>query len=101
MGGLGVRGGGRLASDNTPRAPDACRRRGGNGRVLGLDQRELGPKRNPPGRNAQRQRLAEVMPEIFGAACVRCKRLALDEWMRRPLLARAYEWLLQPLRPLL
>ena len=45
--------------------------------------------------------LAKGMQEIFEADREKCDRLTLDEWMRRPLVARAYEWLLRPLRPLL
>jgi cardiolipin synthase len=45
--------------------------------------------------------LAKGMQEIFEADCEKCERLTLDEWMQRPLVARAYEWLLRPLGPLL
>ncbi|MDX6276971.1 MAG: cardiolipin synthase [Nocardioidaceae bacterium] len=45
--------------------------------------------------------LARGMQDIFNADCEKCERLTLDEWMRRPLLARAYEALLRPLGPLL
>jgi cardiolipin synthase A/B len=41
------------------------------------------------------------MQDIFNADCEKCERLTLDEWMQRPLLARAYEALLRPLGPLL
>lgn len=45
--------------------------------------------------------LAQGMQAIFEADCAKCERLTLDEWMQRPLVARAYEWLLRPLGPLL
>lgn len=45
--------------------------------------------------------LAAGMREFFDQDCDRSEQLLLDEWMRRPLMARAYEWILKPLGPLL
>lgn len=45
--------------------------------------------------------LAQGMEQVFEQDCEKSERLTLDEWMRRPLLARAYEWVLKPLGPLL
>ena len=45
--------------------------------------------------------LAKGMQDIFNMDCEKCERLTLDEWTRRPLVARAYEALLRPLGPLL
>jgi cardiolipin synthase len=45
--------------------------------------------------------LAEGMEAIFSDDCRKCEQLSLEEWMRRPLVARVYEALLKPLAPLL
>jgi cardiolipin synthase len=45
--------------------------------------------------------LAEGMERVFADDCAKCERLSLDEWMRRPFVARVYEAILKPLGPLL
>lgn len=45
--------------------------------------------------------LAEGMEKVFADDCAKCEQLSLDEWMRRPVLARVYEAILKPLAPLL
>jgi cardiolipin synthase len=45
--------------------------------------------------------LAAGMQQVFADDCARCEQLSHAEWMRRPLLARAYEAVLKPLGPLL
>ncbi|MGA8987507.1 phospholipase D-like domain-containing protein [Aeromicrobium sp.] len=45
--------------------------------------------------------LAAGMQAVFDDDCDKSERLELDEWMRRPMVARVYEWILKPLGPLL
>ncbi|AXT85221.1 cardiolipin synthase B [Aeromicrobium sp. A1-2] len=45
--------------------------------------------------------LAAGMRAVFDNDCEKSERLNLDEWMRRPVTARVYEWILKPLGPLL
>jgi cardiolipin synthase len=45
--------------------------------------------------------LAAGMQKIFDEDCDKAEQLRLGDWMTRPLTARAYEWILKPLGPLL
>ncbi|MCW2824210.1 MAG: cardiolipin synthase [Aeromicrobium sp.] len=45
--------------------------------------------------------LAKGMQAVFEADCAKCEQLTLAEWMTRPFVARVYEAILRPLRPLL
>jgi len=45
--------------------------------------------------------LAAGMEKVFADDCAKCEQLSLDEWMRRPVVARVYEAILKPLAPLL
>ncbi|MCL3818880.1 phospholipase D-like domain-containing protein [Aeromicrobium wangtongii] len=47
------------------------------------------------------QGLAAGMEQVFADDCVKCERLSLEDWMRRPFVARVYEALLKPLALLL
>lgn len=47
------------------------------------------------------EQLAVGMREIFESDAKSAERLTAEQWGRRPLIARIYEWILSPLKPLL
>lgn len=47
------------------------------------------------------ERLASDLEEVFAEDLTSCRQLTVEEWQRRTVVARACEYLLSPLRPLL